>query len=193
MFMFGGYGGTGRLDDFWEFDFGKASPLLFSPYFRLQGVLAVLSTPGSSRLHNLPRANVQGNMEREKGFGFSDHSSRHDMPCHTVPCRHCYPGTRVWKEVKCHGPSPGVRENNGVVEYKGSLYLFGGYNGSQWLNDFHGFHIGARACKLSTHTFVSECMGKCSCSSCGRKCTLRRCLLFLCVEALGGTYWKNII
>lgn len=24
MFMFGGYGGTGRLDDFWEFDFGKA-------------------------------------------------------------------------------------------------------------------------------------------------------------------------
>lgn len=51
-------------------------------------------------------------------------------------------GVRDWKEVKCHGPSPGVRENNGVVEYKGSLYLFGGYNGSQWLNDFHGFHIG---------------------------------------------------
>lgn len=50
----------------------------------------------------------------------------------------------MWKEVQCHGSSPGVRENNGVVEYKGSLYLFGGYNGSQWLNDFHGFHIGER-------------------------------------------------
>lgn len=24
MFMFGGYGGSGRLDDFWEFDFGEA-------------------------------------------------------------------------------------------------------------------------------------------------------------------------
>lgn len=54
----------------------------------------------------------------------------------------CNTETRVWKEVHCQGPSPGVRENNGVVEYKGSLYLFGGYNGSQWLNDFHGFHIG---------------------------------------------------
>ncbi|CAN0106356.1 unnamed protein product, partial [Ectocarpus sp. 4 AP-2014] len=67
--MFGGYGGSGRLDDFWEFDFES----------------------------------------------------------------------RIWKEVHCQGPSPGVRENNGVVEYKGSLYLFGGYNGSQWLNDFHDF------------------------------------------------------
>ncbi|CAN0435334.1 unnamed protein product, partial [Ectocarpus sp. 12 AP-2014] len=76
--MFGGYGGSGRLDDFWEFDFE----------------------------------------------------------------------TRIWKEVHCQGPSPGVRENNGVVEYKGSLYLFGGYNGSQWLNDFHGFHIGLYFCSL---------------------------------------------
>lgn len=25
MFMFGGYGGSGRLDDFWEFDFGEAT------------------------------------------------------------------------------------------------------------------------------------------------------------------------
>ena len=34
-----------------------------------------------------------------------------------------------------------MRENNGVVEYKGCLYLFGGYNGSQWLNDFHEFSL----------------------------------------------------
>ena len=37
-----------------------------------------------------------------------------------------------------------MRENNGVVEYKGSLYLFGGYNGSQWLNDFHEFNLMTR-------------------------------------------------
>lgn len=60
----------------------------------------------------------------------------------------CNAETRVWKEVHCQGPSPGVRENNGVVEYKGSLYLFGGYNGSQWLNDFHGFHIGEACLSL---------------------------------------------
>ncbi|CAN0014207.1 unnamed protein product, partial [Hapterophycus canaliculatus] len=51
-----------------------------------------------------------------------------------------------WKEVHCEGPSPGARENNGMVEYKRSLYIFGGFNGSQWLNDFHGFHIGERHC-----------------------------------------------
>ncbi|CAN0505574.1 unnamed protein product, partial [Discosporangium mesarthrocarpum] len=51
---------------------------------------------------------------------------------------------RSWKEVKCQGPSPGVRENNGVVEYQGCLYLFGGYNGSQWLNDFHEWSIGEK-------------------------------------------------
>ena len=37
--------------------------------------------------------------------------------------------------------SPGVRENNGVVLYKRCLYIFGGYNGSQWLNDFHEFDL----------------------------------------------------
>jgi N-acetylneuraminic acid mutarotase len=56
MFMFGGYGGSGRLDDFYEFNFE----------------------------------------------------------------------TKVWSKVRYNGPSPGVRENNGVVEYKGCLYLFGG-------------------------------------------------------------------
>ena len=62
----------------------------------------------------------------------------------------------MWKEVHCQGPSPGVRENNGVVEYKGSLYLFGGYNGSQWLNDFHGFHIGEPCTsKVATGTLAA--------------------------------------
>ena len=44
-----------------------------------------------------------------------------------------------------------------MVEYKGSLYLFGGYNGSQWLNDFHGFHIGEACLFLYSYypgTFV---------------------------------------
>lgn len=69
--MFGGYGGSGRLDDFYEFNFDS----------------------------------------------------------------------KVWKRVDYTGPSPGVRENNGVVEFRGCLYLFGGYNGSQWLNDFHEFNL----------------------------------------------------
>ena len=42
------------------------------------------------------------------------------------------------------GASPGVRENNGVVVQGRCLYLFGGYNGSQWLNDFHEFNLDTR-------------------------------------------------
>ncbi len=34
-----------------------------------------------------------------------------------------------------------MRENNGVVLYKRCLYIFGGYNGSTWLNDFHEFDL----------------------------------------------------
>ncbi|CAM9089696.1 unnamed protein product [Chrysoparadoxa australica] len=74
MYVFGGYGGKGRLDDFYSFDFDS----------------------------------------------------------------------KVWNVVESYGPSPGVRENNGVVEYNGCLYLFGGYNGSNWLQDLHEFSLKTR-------------------------------------------------
>lgn len=52
---------------------------------------------------------------------------------------------RTWKRLEYTTPSPGERENNGIVEHDGKLYLFGGYNGSEWLNDFHEFDIETRA------------------------------------------------
>ena len=55
LYMFGGYGGSGRLDDFFEFNFD----------------------------------------------------------------------TKAWSRVEYSGPSPGVRENNGVVEFKGKLCVGG--------------------------------------------------------------------
>lgn len=51
--------------------------------------------------------------------------------------------TRAWKKIEYLSESPGVRENNGVVEHDRCLYLFGGYNGSEWLNDFWQFNLGA--------------------------------------------------
>ena len=42
-------------------------------------------------------------------------------------------------------PRPGCRENNGVVIGDCSrMYLFGGYNGSTWLNDLWMFDIDTR-------------------------------------------------
>ncbi len=47
----------------------------------------------------------------------------------------------MWRQVEYASASPGPRENNGIVEHDGKLYLFGGYNGSEWLNDFHEFDL----------------------------------------------------
>ena len=47
-----------------------------------------------------------------------------------------------WLEVPClpSTPWPGARENNGVLICSGtSVYVFGGYNGSRWLNDLWMF------------------------------------------------------
>jgi len=51
--------------------------------------------------------------------------------------------TSSWEPVKVLSTSkPGCRENNGVVIGDSSrMYLFGGYNGSSWLNDLWMFDI----------------------------------------------------
>ncbi len=78
LYVFGGYGGgTGRLDDFYAFDFN----------------------------------------------------------------------TSTWEEVQVlSDENPGCRENNGVVisEANQSIILFGGYNGSSWLNDLWKFDIASK-------------------------------------------------
>jgi hypothetical protein len=49
-------------------------------------------------------------------------------------------------EVNPESPRPGCRENNGVVIGDCSrMYLFGGYNGSTWLNDLWMFDIDTRS------------------------------------------------
>jgi hypothetical protein len=95
LYMFGGYGGgTGRLDDFYSFDFRDGGD------GHQHGEGTVLNSAGS--------------------------------PCH---------GT--WQEVEVLSQErPGCRENNGVVIGDSSkMYLFGGYNGTSWLNDLWCFDI----------------------------------------------------
>ena len=51
--------------------------------------------------------------------------------------------TDEWEEVEVlSSEKPGCRENNGVVIGDSSrVYLFGGYNGTAWLNDLWSFDI----------------------------------------------------
>lgn len=54
--------------------------------------------------------------------------------------------TGIWEEVKVLSEAkPGCRENNGVVIGDSSrVYLFGGYNGTSWLNDLWMFDIDSQ-------------------------------------------------
>jgi hypothetical protein len=67
LFILGGYGGNGRLDDLWEYRFQEEQ----------------------------------------------------------------------WHKLNARGQIPAGRENNGAVIYKGAMYIFGGYSGVFWLNDFY--------------------------------------------------------
>ena len=54
--------------------------------------------------------------------------------------------TNTWEEVEVLSKEkPGCRENNGVVIGDASrVYLFGGYNGTEWLNDLWMFDIDTK-------------------------------------------------
>lgn len=57
--------------------------------------------------------------------------------------------TSTWENVKVVGDEkPGCRENNGVVisDSSRSIYLFGGYNGSSWLNDLWKVSVRMHQC-----------------------------------------------
>mmetsp|Transcript_26361 Transcript_26361/g.85337 ORF Transcript_26361/g.85337 Transcript_26361/m.85337 type:complete len:219 (-) Transcript_26361:1222-1878(-) len=78
--------------------------------------------------------------------GFSDndiHRTRLKSGGGRLDDFHCFDldNTR-WSCVEpSSGLTPGMRENNGLIEFRGKLYLFGGYNGQQWLNDLFSFDL----------------------------------------------------
>lgn len=65
-----------------------------------------------------------------------------------------------WEEVKVlSSVKPGCRENNGVVIGDSSrVYLFGGYNGTAWLNDLWVFDIDTQMweCIQESSDIISE-------------------------------------
>lgn len=49
---------------------------------------------------------------------------------------------KFWTQVEFErGTGPGPRENNGLIPFNDKLYLYGGYNGVSWLQDFHEFDL----------------------------------------------------
>ncbi len=50
--------------------------------------------------------------------------------------------TNKWSQVSSTGPVPGHRFCHVACVYNTSMYVFGGYNGSNRLNDFMVFNFG---------------------------------------------------
>ncbi|GBG28284.1 Kelch domain-containing protein 10 [Hondaea fermentalgiana] len=72
--------------------------------------------------------------------------------------------SRVWRRIELDEPraqTPGPRENNGFVTFGKCLYLFGGYNGYNWLNDTWEFNTELRSWRLimATGTIPSHRFG----------------------------------
>eukprot|EP00512_Aurantiochytrium_limacinum_P009530 CAMPEP_0171543530 /NCGR_PEP_ID=MMETSP0960-20121227/2984_1 /TAXON_ID=87120 /ORGANISM="Aurantiochytrium limacinum, Strain ATCCMYA-1381" /LENGTH=830 /DNA_ID=CAMNT_0012091213 /DNA_START=307 /DNA_END=2799 /DNA_ORIENTATION=- len=67
---------------------------------------------------------------------------------------YCF-NSRIWRKVELvdpQGPAPGPRENNGFVTFGKCLYLFGGYNGLNWLNDTWEFNTLTRRWRMINAT-----------------------------------------
>ena len=47
----------------------------------------------------------------------------------------------MWTKYETIGNRPKPRENNGAQIYKGKMYVFGGYDGNSWLNDFYALDL----------------------------------------------------
>uniref|UniRef100_A0A7S2PDR2 BTB domain-containing protein n=1 Tax=Leptocylindrus danicus TaxID=163516 RepID=A0A7S2PDR2_9STRA len=122
MYVFGGYEGQRRVNDFHKFDFmeKKWSPMIASP----------LSGPPPS-----PRDRHVSVAYRNAFyvFGGFDGSSRvSDFFCFDL-------AEMVWRQITpSSGTPPSPRHSHAAVVHKDSMYIFGGYDGS-YRSDFHEF------------------------------------------------------
>ncbi|KAF1792251.1 Kelch-type beta propeller [Phytophthora cactorum] len=122
LYIFGGYDGSSRINDFYEFNFKRK---LWSV------VLAIGSAPS-------PRDRHVAVVYKDSFYVFAgfDGSSRvNDFIEYNFL-------TQRWSNVVVNaGLPPTARHSHAAVVYDKSMYCFGGYDGS-YRNDFHEFNFG---------------------------------------------------
>lgn len=52
------------------------------------------------------------------------------------------PATHTWRQVSYYGKPPAKRNAFTSVAFSGSMFVFGGYDGKNRLNDLHEFDFG---------------------------------------------------
>ena len=122
LYIFGGYGGNGRLDDFHEFDFSS---------FKWKRLLVKGSSPCARENNGVVSRSRQLYL-----FGGYDGSVwLNDF--HEFDIDSC-----TWKQMTPRGPIPSGRFGFVSAICRDSFVLFGGYDGTAWLNDLHIYDFG---------------------------------------------------
>lgn len=122
MFCFGGYDGSNRVNDCWEFDFGKRAWSAVAP---------TSGTPPTPRDRHVA---VVYDTSFYVFAGFDGTSRVNDF--HGFSLR-----TAAWTPVRAlSGTAPSPRHSHAAVVYESSLYVFGGYDGS-YRCDFHEYNF----------------------------------------------------
>ncbi|KAF4662440.1 Leucine-zipper-like transcriptional regulator 1 [Perkinsus chesapeaki] len=122
LYVLGGYGGSGRLDDLFRFDFNT----------RLWSQVHTKGETPTGRENN--GAVVIGNKMYLFG-GYSGYNWLNDF--HYF----CF-DTSTWAPVEVKEGSPPSTRFGYVSSVHGSVFfVFGGYDGQTWLNDMHEFDV----------------------------------------------------
>jgi len=123
LYIFAGYDGFNRVDDFYRFNITDA---------RWSLVQALNSEQGPSPRHSHTAVVYNGNMFI---FGGYDGHYRADMFKFNFQ-------RRVWKEIHREGVWPKSRYRTATTVMGHNMYMFGGHDGARQLNDFYIFDFG---------------------------------------------------
>ena len=143
MLLFGGHDGTRHLSDTQVFDFET----------RIWAALVTEGTPPIPRDSHVSA--IHGNSMYI--FGGSSGSAMNDL--HELQLPLSSTAAAKWRQVKStSGEQPGHRFCHVAVVYHDAMYVFGGYDGSERLNDFLRFDFAAYdlSCEVPPSTIISD-------------------------------------
>ncbi|KAH8090031.1 galactose oxidase [Aureococcus anophagefferens] len=176
MLCFGGYDGSNRVNDCWEFDFGKRSwslvvPASGSPPTPRDRHVAVVwgssfyvfaGFDGTSRVNDFhefsfgssswapvralsglapsPRHSHAAVVYHDSLYVFGGYDGSYRCDFHEFNFVTC-----AWSPITSDGRVPRARYRATTVVHEHAMYLFGGHDGTRHLNDVHVFDFGARA------------------------------------------------
>ncbi|GAB9467032.1 hypothetical protein Gpo141_00004392 [Globisporangium polare] len=175
LYIFGGYDGSNRVNDFYEFSFNRrlwsvvtASGPPPSPRDRHVAVVykdsfyVFAGFDGSSRVNDF----IEYNFLSQKWSNVSVIAGMPPTPRHSHAAvvydksMYCFGGydgsyrndfhefnfeTGTWTLVAATGRVPRPRYRSSLVVHKNSCVLFGGHDGSRHLNDVHVFNFALRS------------------------------------------------